>query len=175
MIIGVMSDTHGSKPLMRRVARQMAEEHGVELILHLGDDYADAEDLQMLGYRVLAVPGLWCPEYTNPRIPNTLVERVDGVSIALAHADKDWGPREKAADIALCGHTHRAAISRLGKRLIVNPGHLKREYDRAEAASYAIIRIENREIAVVVHELDGQPRLEAVVERDGALDRRRDT
>lgn len=170
MIIGVMSDTHGRRPLMRRVAKKMTEEHGAAIILHLGDDYADAEELQLLGYRVLAVPGLWCDEYQNSRVRNTLVERIDGVSIAMAHADKDWGPREKAADIVMCGHTHRAAVSRVGKRLFVNPGHLKSEHDRGELASYAIIRIDKSQIAVVIYELDGQPRMETVLERDGALD-----
>lgn len=176
MILGVMSDTHGRKPLMRRVAKTMVEEHGVEVILHLGDDYADAKELRMLGYRVLAVPGLWCDEYHKPGTRNTFVEQFDGVKVACAHADKDWGPREKAADIIMCGHTHRATITRAGKRLYVNPGHLKGERDRGEYASYVIIRINAKTIQAVVHNLDGQPRLEMVLERDGvALDEGRNS
>ena len=172
-----MSDTHGRRPLMRRVADKMTTEHGVQLIVHLGDDYADAEELRQLGYHVLAVPGLWCDEYQKPGIRNSMVEHIDGVSIGCAHADKDWGPRERAADIVMCGHTHRPALSRSGKRLHLNPGHLKGEFDRGEAATYATVTIEGTTVRAAIHELDGSIRQELRVDRSGAgvVRDRRDT
>jgi len=165
VILGVMSDTHGRIALMHRVAEQMVAKHGVECILHLGDDYADAEILRVSGYDVRAVPGLWCPEYNERREPRTLVVDVGGVSIACAHSHEDWGPRERSADILLCGHTHRAAINRVGPKLYLNPGHLRGPLDRGQRASYAVIEITPETIAVTIHELDGAVRTACTARR----------
>ena len=155
MILGVISDTHGNRMLMHQVATRLVREHGAEQILHLGDDYEDAEELAATCYDVCAVPGLWCEAYHNPRVPKTRVERFAGVDVALAHADKDLGRKERAADIVLTGHTHRAAIEEKNGAIYVCPGHLRRAVDRGERASYAVLHLDAEAVRVVIHEAGG--------------------
>ncbi|HEO69838.1 MAG TPA: hypothetical protein ENN80_01145, partial [Candidatus Hydrogenedentes bacterium] len=76
-----MSDTHGNVALMHRAAEAMEARFGATLIVHLGDDYADAELLAMAGHTVHRVPGLWCPEYHDGRVPNQLLETFDGIAV----------------------------------------------------------------------------------------------
>lgn len=164
MILGVIGDTHGNLALMFQAADVLAE-LGAEWIYHTGDDYDDARQLDHAGYKVRAVPGLWCPEYTSNRSPRCIVDRIDGVSIAMAHAQKDLHAAELSADVIITGHTHRGAIERLGASLYVNPGHLKAPVDRGERPSFATLRIEPRSVRALLCELDGTVRQEVAMER----------
>lgn len=158
-VIGVMSDTHGNMRWMHDVAGLMEARFGVDLILHVGDDYRDAEQLEMAGHNVRMVPGLWCEEYRTPK-RRWLDESVDGIRIAGCHADKDLRAVDRSADIVLTGHTHVAAVEAIGNTLYVNPGHLKRASDRGQAPSFATISISDEAITVRIHELDGSTRAE---------------
>jgi putative phosphoesterase len=159
MIIGVISDTHGNRKLMHQVADWMKEKHGVDLIIHVGDDYPDAQELGLAGHTVRMVPGLWCEEYHDGRIPKRIVIPCDGITISAAHAEKDLGATELAASIVLTGHTHVAKIEKLGRSVHVNPGHLKHpKLDRGQCPSYAIISTTPDEIAIAIHEIDGSVR-----------------
>ena len=122
MNIGVMSDTHGNRKLMHRVADQMRQDAGVTLIIHLGDNFEDAEELRDYGHTVHMVPGLWCPEYRNNRVPKTTLDSFDGVSIACAHAEDDLQEKAQQADVVLVGHTHCGKIEQRGDVLWLNPG-----------------------------------------------------
>jgi putative phosphoesterase len=165
MIIGIMSDTHGHRGQMLRVARLMVRAFGAEWIYHAGDDYSDAIALDHAGYKVRAVPGLWCPEYNMIRIPRRIVDRIDGISIAMAHAEKDLTYVERAASVVVTGHTHTASVERIGGTVYLNPGHLKGEYDRGENASFAVLRTDDDSITITLYELDGAVRSELVVPR----------
>ena len=160
MNIGVMSDTHGNRTLMHEVAERMEREFDTELLFHLGDDYADADELRIYGHDVRMVPGLGCREYGLESVPNRLVEKVDGVTFALAHADQDLTSEEWACSVIMTGHTHVAAIEDLGMSIRLNPGHLKRARDRSQAASFAIIQLDPAEIICRIHEANGQLRQE---------------
>lgn len=159
MQIGILSDTHGNRRLMHKTAVRLHEEHQIETFVHLGDDYADAEELQLTGYTVVAVPGLWCPEYANPRVPSRRVEVFDGLEVAMVHADKDLTPRELAAAVILYGHTHVAVAEQRGRSLYLNPGHLKAPRDRGEQASYAVLDISPETVSASIFELDGTLRI----------------
>ncbi len=148
MILGVMSDSHGNHGLLHRVARRMQESYQVELIIHLGDDYRDAALLEMTGYSVCGVPGLWCPEYGDGRTPKHLSLDVCGIRVGGAHAEKDLRAIDRNAGIVLLGHTHKACVERLGRTLYVNPGHLKGDASRGEPPSFAVIRIEDSTVEV---------------------------
>lgn len=113
------------------------------------------------------MPGLWCAEYRNPRYPKTRVELLDGVSIAMAHADQDLGPREHAAALILTGHTHVAKIEPRGKHVFINPGHLKSMQDRGQSPSYAIIETLGDAVVVTIKELNGTPRSSRRFAREG--------
>ncbi|MCC6696409.1 MAG: YfcE family phosphodiesterase [Candidatus Hydrogenedentes bacterium] len=165
MIIGVMSDTHGNRRMMHEVADYLKTRHRAELIIHVGDDYADAAELAMAGHAVRMVPGLWCPEYGSGRVPKRIVETLGGITIAAAHAAKDLRAAELAASIVLTGHTHVATIERIGPSLHVNPGHLKSKFDRGQRPSYAIIEASDAAVTVSVHELSGDVRHRVTVNR----------
>ena len=165
MILGIMSDTHGNRSLMFEVAELMTERFGVDTIYHAGDDYADAEELDFAGYRVRAVPGLWCPEYGAGRVPRRIVDRVDGITIAMTHADKDLRAVERAASVVITGHTHVATVEQVGASVYLNPGHLKAARDRGQDASFALIMTNEATIRFAVHEIDGRLRQKLVVPR----------
>ncbi|MCC6144475.1 MAG: metallophosphoesterase family protein [Candidatus Hydrogenedentes bacterium] len=170
MNIGVMSDTHGNRQLMHAVADRMVQQHHVELIYHLGDDYSDGQELAMAGARVCLVPGLWCEEYQDWRVPNSRVDEYQGVRIGCAHAQKDLRAIERAADIVMCGHTHVAEVRQQGDSIWLNPGHLKGPMDRNETPSYAVISLVEDAIFVAVYEVDGRMRHEFVFHRKSFAD-----
>jgi len=165
MILGVLSDTHGNHRLMFEVADLMRDTLEVTTLFHLGDDYDDAEQLAYAGYDVRKVPGLWCSEYHDGRIPNCLLEEFDGVTVAAAHADKDLRARERAAATVLTGHTHQPRIEKLGRSLYVNPGHLKSEKSRDCRPSFATIAIDETHVRAAIHRLDAKVRLTKTVLR----------
>jgi predicted phosphodiesterase len=137
---------------MHEAADAMVNRFHAEVLFHLGDDYRDAEELVMAGYSVRRVPGLWCPEYHDSRIPKRLIEVFDGITVAWAHADKDLRHVERAAAIILTGHTHRAEIALLGRSLYVNPGHLKSRVSQGKPSSYAVIEIGLDEVHASIHD-----------------------
>lgn len=167
MVIGVMSDTHGNRRLMHLVADLMRRDHRAELIIHVGDNYADALELKAAGHHVKMVPGLWCDEYHDGRVPNRIKMNCDGIAVSAAHAEKDLGAAELAASVVLTGHTHVAKIEKLGRSVHVNPGHLKHpKLDRGQRPSFAIISTSQDEISVSIFELDGRMRESASFNRD---------
>lgn len=165
MILGVMSDTHGNRRLMHRVADLMTGQLNVELIFHLGDDYTDGEELQLSGHEVRIVPGLWCEDYKSGRVAKCLVEEIDGLTIVCAHADADVIIPPDGAAIILTGHTHRACIELVGRSLHVDPGHLRGPRDRKQPPSFATVNIGAEDVRASIHELAGAIRLEKTVSR----------
>ena len=151
---------------MHRIADEMRDRFRTDIIYHLGDDFSDAEELDFAGHMVRRVPGLWCEEYREPRIPNRLLDDLDGLRVACVHAEKDLRSVERAAQIILLGHTHTAQLIKLGRSLYVNPGHLKAPISRGQRASFAIIEIGPEAILVSIHEAaGGTPRQTLTVTR----------
>lgn len=166
MVIGVISDTHGNRVLMQRIAAQILKLHRADLLLHLGDDYADGEELSAGGFPVRYVPGLWCDEYGNGRTPKVLMDTYEGLTLAFAHAREDLHKSAgHTAQLQCVGHTHQAAVVRQGKSLLINPGHLKSRTDRGQRASYAIVDLGPETVRAAIHELDGKIRQELTVLR----------
>lgn len=123
MLIGLISDTHG---LVRpEVHTALA---GVELILHAGD-VGGAEILDELGLiaPVRAVYGNTDAPFDGPLVP-ALDLVLDGVRVHVSHGHEvgKVTPANLAkaydADVIVYGHTHIQNVSRIGGRLIVNPG-----------------------------------------------------
>jgi len=159
VILGVISDTHGNVRLMHRVADLLSGKFAAEVIIHLGDDYADADQLEMAGHAVWAVPGLWCPEYQGYRVPKARVETVLGLRIGFAHADRDIDLVRPGTDLLLTGHTHSARITLENGAIAMNPGHLRKPTDRGENASFGLISVSEGETACAIHEANGNLRM----------------
>ena len=149
MLLGVLSDSHGNVEALQDVADHFMKA-GVDLVLHLGDDYLDILFFEAANLKVLAVPGLYCPEYRDPAIPNRRIETLAGVKIMMTHSpeiskfdqpgDLDPGDHDQV-DIILYGHTHIPSIQEKDGILRVNPGHLKAYDRRGYPLSYALMHL----------------------------------
>jgi putative phosphoesterase len=123
VLIGLISDTHG---LVRpEVHAALA---GVELILHAGD-VGGAEILDELSLiaPVRAVYGNTDATWDRGLVPALDLE-LGGLRVHVSHGHEvgKVTPANLAkaydADVIVYGHTHVQKVSRVGGRLIVNPG-----------------------------------------------------
>ena len=161
MLLGVLSDSHGNVEALQKVAYYFTEAC-VDLVLHLGDDYLDILFLEAADLKVLAVPGLYCPEYRDPTIPNRRIENLAGVKIMMTHSPEvskfdlpgDLAPENPQVDLFLYGHTHIPDIQEKDGVLWVNPGHLKAHDRRGHPLSYALISLTPPLIDVKILSLD---------------------
>lgn len=123
MLIGLISDTHG---LVRPEVHSALA--GVELILHAGD-VGGAEILDELALiaPVRAVYGNTDAPWDGGLVPAIDIE-LGGLRVHVSHGHEvgKVTPANLAnaydADVIVYGHTHIQKISRVGGRLIVNPG-----------------------------------------------------
>ncbi|MBW2060208.1 MAG: YfcE family phosphodiesterase [Deltaproteobacteria bacterium] len=153
MKFAVISDSHGETDNVRRLAEHLCN-IGIKHVIHLGDDYDDADVLSEAGLEVLRVPGVFSDYYQDPDIPNRLFSELGGLKILLTHADaphkndrpEDGDPaelaREKKPDLVLFGHSHLPVIEERAGILWVNPGHLKTADKKGAPPSYALIDTE---------------------------------
>ena len=86
MIVGVVSDTHGNREGMLLLAERL-KSMGVQTLLHLGDDYQDLATFAHAGLEVFGVPGLYCPQYRDPKILNRQVAELGGLKFLLTHTE----------------------------------------------------------------------------------------
>jgi len=120
-VLGLISDTHG---LLRPEVHEAFR--GVEVILHAGDVGGEniLAELRLIA-PVRAVAG-----NTDP--PGEYDESVDlaagGIRIHVSHGHEVGAitPEKLAArydaDVIVYGHTHRRQVTKIGNRLVVNPG-----------------------------------------------------
>jgi putative phosphoesterase len=119
--IGLISDTHG---LLRPSVHSALA--GVEQILHAGDVGGEEilTELRLIA-PVRAVSG-------NTDTPGEYEAElnliVGGVSIHVSHGHEVGSPTparlaaKYSADVIVYGHTHQQLVTRIGDRIIVNPG-----------------------------------------------------
>lgn len=125
MLIGVLSDTHGTlHPRLLSVFR----EAGVERILHAGDVGKESvlAELQALA-PTLAVKGNIDTRGGVAQLPEEVRFEVGGVDIYMTHIGGKpghWLPRlpVPAPTVAICGHSHIPLLQSLGGVLFLNPG-----------------------------------------------------
>lgn len=145
--IGVISDTHGNTLLMERVCSYLLHKEKVNTIYHLGDNYEDGEYLISIGYPVKVVPGLWCDQFEDGKTPKVIIEEIHNIRIAFAHTiDLILKSRGKECNIHCFGHTHTPIIKKDNNKICFNPGHLKKQIDRGNEASFGIIKFETNHI-----------------------------
>ena len=168
MLVGVVSDTHDNLEAARRAIR-VFREHGVGLVLHLGDIVAPftlkvfrEEGVE----RLIAVYGNNCGEklglqetarklgFEIDYWPHTL--EVEGRRILMLHG---VGPSEKTVElvealatsgryhVVAYGHTHQVDVRKLSGTLILNPGEACGCLTGRRTA--AILDLERLEVEVV--------------------------
>ena len=139
MKILVFSDSHGSLGNMY----EAVERESPDRVLHLGDHFRDAEDLDLAfgGLDILYVPGN-C-DYAA-QIPANLEIEIDGVRIFLTHGHL-FGVKtgltrlllegkRLGAQLVLFGHTHRPLLEQRDGIWLLNPGSCS-----ASSGSYAVV------------------------------------
>lgn len=165
MLLGLMSDSHGDGAAIQAVAAIFRKEQ-VDKILHLGDDYEDLIFFQDEPLEVVAVPGLYCPAYRDPTIPNRRLEEIAGLRLLLTHSPRrspydqpgDGDPEELArqVDLVLYGHTHIPKIHRHHGAWWINPGHLKAVDNRGWPQSFGLLRLTPPRVEVSIVALKTQ-------------------
>ena len=121
--VGLISDTHG---LVRGGVHEALA--GVELILHAGDVGGQEilDELALIA-PVRAVYGNTDPP-DMPGLAETIAVTIGGVSIHVSHGHEigSLTPTNLSdnydADVLIYGHTHRQMVTRIGERLVINPG-----------------------------------------------------
>ena len=143
----VFSDSHRNIDRMLFAAKQI----NPDAIIHLGDHISDARELQMrLPEMICYMVTGNCDSQSSGK--SELFLPLEGTNIFLTHghnygvkrgltALKDKA-RAMGADLALYGHTHRAALQNEHGLWLMCPGQMER-HDNVQAASYGIVRIEN--------------------------------
>lgn len=143
MKIMVVSDTHGNylAPLT------LLDGAGADMLIHLGDELADARLVEpLLEIPLLKVPGN-C-DHGATSTPRELVETIAGRRILITHGDTYRVKNglehliRKAAEIraavVLFGHTHTPCVQKENGILLVNPGTLMAGSD---TKSYALLTL----------------------------------
>jgi putative phosphoesterase len=157
-LIGIVSDTHGHLP-NTRAAVQMLASLDVTVVLHCGDigtpDVAECFRPWPTHYVLGNVddgPAVYRAAIDGAG--GTLHGRfadieIEGRRIALLHGDDQRRLHEAIAggqfDLVCHGHTHVAALDRMGNTVVLNPGALY----RAPRHTIAIARLPELEITHV--------------------------
>jgi putative phosphoesterase len=153
--IGLVSDTHG---MFRPELHQALE--GVEVILHAGDVGPDEilDQLEMIApvqavYGNTDAPG-------RSRLRESIDTTVGGVRIHVSHGHEIGSPNPERlaarydADVIVYGHTHRQLLTRIGERLVVNPGAAgARRFNLGPSVAVLTIREGRADVALIP--LDG--------------------
>jgi len=152
MKILVVSDSHGNLANLQRAVQQFAP----DCVLHLGDHWSDAMDLQKsLTVPLYAVPGN-C-DFGVREMTERLLE-FEGVKIFMTHGHKYgvkqspmramYAAEERQAQILCFGHTHRAICAQQTGLWVLNPGTCG-----GSRPTCGIIEIENSTAQCALHEI----------------------
>lgn len=168
MIIGVMGDTHGFLTEMREAALKMLKSYNAELIIHLGDDSTDADELRAFIPDIISVPGIFEDRYKDPKFPNRIIQEFEGVPFLMTHTPTrdphdihgDIDPTEAAANgdvkVVLHGHTHQPAVEEKNGAIYINPGHMKPDDKRGNRPTFAMIDLTPPKMRVRIIETGGE-------------------
>lgn len=140
MRLGIISDTHGAVENTRRAVR-MLESLEVDRVLHCGD-IGTVEIIELLRPWPTDFVFGNC-DYDQTVLRDAIEQQdshhchdafasltIENVSIALLHSD-DRARFEKTIHsgeyrLVCYGHTHKAALERVGETLVLNPGAIHR-------------------------------------------------
>lgn len=127
MLIGILSDTHGD---LRRVEECLDLMQNVELLLHAGDFYEDAQKIGLgAGLKVVAVTGncdymVKGPSEEMLAVGSKRIYLTHGHLYRVKHDIALLVQRSKAlgVDVTVFGHTHYPTVFKRDGMLFVNPG-----------------------------------------------------
>lgn len=146
--IGIISDTHLSRPTESFKKIVEACFHDTDIILHAGD-LTDPAILQVFsGKEVHAVHGNMCSAIACQHLPTHKKIEVGGFTIGLIHrAGSTYDFEERLieifpeADCIVYGHTHRPVCHNLGGILYINPGSFTGAGYSGAGGTFAILEV----------------------------------
>jgi hypothetical protein len=168
MLVVVMSDTHGELDNLKSILPRIREINP-DLVMHLGDNYEDAELLR--DFPLLRVPGVYESYYSKPEVPNRIILDLNGWLSLLTHShlrhenDLPWDPdpqdlaRRRAVDLIIHGLTHIPRAELIEGVVYINPGHMKKEDKKGYPPTFSVIEA-GEELKVRIIELSGRVMLE---------------
>jgi putative phosphoesterase len=162
MKVGITSDTHKHLENFSRAVQEMRK-LGAEMIIHLGDDYIDCNEIGEA--EIIRVPGVYGDQYQDPDIPNRRIVEIAGWQVLMSHTrdahpndlEGDLSPESliqcKQVDVVLYGHTHIPDASMDRGVVFINPGHLKDEDKKGSPATYALVEFNEHDVTVKIYRL----------------------
>jgi hypothetical protein len=130
MRIGILSDTHDNLPKIEKAVRFFNRKK-VDFVLHAGDFVAPftINKLEKLSCEWQGVfgnndgekKGLLLKSQGKIHAPPLRI-RLAGKKITVVHDRNSLDFKKEKADLIIFGHSHQAEITRIGDKLIVNPG-----------------------------------------------------
>jgi putative phosphoesterase len=153
MKILVISDTHGDTNKAEEAIRL---NKGINLIIHLGDYFRDAQKLSNLFPNIPMEYIYGNSDFMIDDVPAEKMLDVCGKRIFITHGHRysvKWDydklfkkAEDQHADMLLFGHTHVPEIINKDKYYVLNPGSTSDPRDESDE-SYAIIEIANGRVA----------------------------
>ncbi len=123
---------------MRELRRELDAAQGAPSILfHTGDLAEDAEFFKLWAEKIVSVPGNCCPDFKNPAVPKCIDTNFDQLRLRMCHRPSDL--KLQSGFICIHGHTHSPELKLEEGAVILCPGHMCRDFDREEPASFATI------------------------------------
>lgn len=154
MKIMVVSDTHGYTDI---VINEYKNQRDVNLVIHLGDYYKDAQKIEkLIDSEVIYVKGNTDGDGSEDL---NKVFKVDNHNMYLTHGHKEnvkaglmplyYKALSLSCNIALFGHTHIPFMEHHYDVLLFNPGSISIPKGGSQP-SYGIINIENNNISAKI-------------------------
>lgn len=163
LTIGILSDTHLSRPTPEFAARVEACFAGTSIILHAGDLTEPAILKTFAGREVHAVHGNMCSVAGQRILPRKKTIVLRPFTIGLIHrAGYDYDFEDQLTnefeqvDCIVYGHTHRPVCHESGGILFINPGSFMPTSRHGHPGTYAILTVTDR-LSATIYEVPFRP------------------
>ena len=143
-----ISDTHFQ--LMRAKKIIESKKQDIAMILHMGDNSADAREIQRLYPNIPVHYVVGNCDY-DPSVPKEKIVEVKNKKIMITHGHHydvkysyqriSYAAEEKGVDAVLFGHTHVPEILYHGTLLVMNPGSLTFPRGGTGVPTYGMLEI----------------------------------
>ena len=163
----VLSDTHGTDEmrLTPHLREQLAR---AECVIHAGDFTTEAvlDEYEEFD-RFVGVAGNSDTVAVCERLPERQTVEWEGRRFVVTHGHRhDWTTlsllgRQEKADVVVVGHTHRPAVNRSSRMVVVNPG--SHADPRGECGTYARFERTDAGVRGQVRTVSGATTLESVM------------